>query len=446
MQDLVLDRYRLDRLLGAGGMADVWLATDTRTGMPVAVKRLHPHLAADPAMVERFEQEARATAAVRHPNTVGVLDAGRLVVVLEYVAGETLAERIRREPVGPAEVQRIGAEIGSALAAVHAAGIVHRDVTPGNVMLDREGRARLADFGIARPLEAPAGLTSTGDLIGTWRFVAPEVLDGGAAGPPSDVWALGATLYEALTGVPPYPATSPAELVAARHAPPPHLGRGVLATLITRMLDPDPLARPAARDVARALAPSPEAMTEILRLPSAATDGDQARWAGGSSAPLLLAPARTPAAPPVRRRHSGVARQAAVAAAGVLVAAGAALAAAAPAEPPAAAGAVPLGPFPLPSTAAASPSPLPTPGSKRITISPVSATPVSTTPRQPAAARGKHGHPGKGHGRSKERRHGPPARRPNRGHHGGGGGQQEHKPHGHGGGGDGGQGGGTQDS
>ncbi|HEY3334785.1 MAG TPA: serine/threonine-protein kinase [Candidatus Limnocylindrales bacterium] len=261
MHDLVGGRYRLDERIGSGGMAEVWRATDARTGRTVAVKRLHPGLAHDPSSRARFRREVEAARAVSHPSAVGILDAGDgpdgAWLAMDYLAGGSLADRLRGGAMAPETVTSIGADIAGALAAVHAAGLVHRDVKPSNILLDVDGRARLADFGIARgeATEVLEDVTAAGDVVGTLRFLPPEVLEGGAATPASDVWALGAVLYEAVSGRPPFDASSPASLVASQRSMPglpthdPLLSGQLLA-----MLDADPAARPTAAEAARALA------------------------------------------------------------------------------------------------------------------------------------------------------------------------------------------------
>jgi hypothetical protein len=176
---------------------------------------------------------------------------------MEHVAGGSLADRLQAgDELPPGDGARIGADVAGALTALHAAGIVHRDVTPSNILLPSEGGARLADFGIARTWDGSAleDVTLTGDLVGTLRFVAPEVLAGEPAGPAADVWALGAVLYEAVTGNRPFDASSPAALLASQRTMPPmdRVDAGI-APLLGRMLDPDPTGRPAASEVAATL-------------------------------------------------------------------------------------------------------------------------------------------------------------------------------------------------
>jgi hypothetical protein len=247
----VMGRYRLEERLGLGGSAEVWRGVDERLGRPVAIKLLHPHLLPDEAARARFEREARAAAALAHPGIVAVFDveasASRAAIIFELVDGETLADRLAREgSLAPPEAARIGAEVAEALAHAHERGIVHRDVKPGNVLLERDGRARLVDFGIARLLEREsAHLTTAGMVTGTLRYLAPEQLAGEEASPSTDLYALGAVLFEMLAGKPAFEATAPVALVEAQRHPPEiaRLPPG-LAAISLSALDPDPAQRP----------------------------------------------------------------------------------------------------------------------------------------------------------------------------------------------------------
>jgi serine/threonine-protein kinase len=247
-----MGRYRLEELLGMGASAEVWRAHDERLDRPVAVKVLHPHLLPDAAARRRFRSEARAAAVLAHPGIVTVYDTdatpSRSVIVFELVDGETLAELLARHGrLAPAEAARIGAELADALQHAHERGVLHRDVKPGNVIVDRTGRARLVDFGIARLLQAEAAhLTAAGSITGTLRYMSPERLAGAEATPAADLYALGAVLHEMLTGGPPFHASTPVELVRAQATPPERLAAvpHPLAALVRQALEPDPKRRP----------------------------------------------------------------------------------------------------------------------------------------------------------------------------------------------------------
>jgi eukaryotic-like serine/threonine-protein kinase len=204
--DVIAGRFRLERLLGRGGMSEVWLADDLELERPVAVKLL-----SSAGTAPRFEREARSAASLSHPNIVGVFDyghfEGRPYLVLEYVPGGTLAERLSA-PVPGEQVTEIAGDIAAGLAHAHEHGIVHRDLKPSNVLFDGEGRAKIADFGVARAL-SDATLTTTGAVVGTAQYMAPEQASGGEVGPESDVYAFGVILFELLTGRPPFEAEHP---------------------------------------------------------------------------------------------------------------------------------------------------------------------------------------------------------------------------------------------
>jgi serine/threonine protein kinase len=198
-------RYVLDRQLARGGMAAVWLANDVILERPVAIKVLSDTLAGDSEFLTRFRREAQVAARLSHPNLVSVydFDAGeeRPYLVMEYVPGGDLRERLTEGDEG-IDVERLAAELLSALRHIHAAGVLHRDVKPQNVLIAEDGRAQLTDFGIAQPRDATS-LTQTGNVLGTERYIAPEVLRGEPPSERSDLYALGMVLSEvARNGVP----------------------------------------------------------------------------------------------------------------------------------------------------------------------------------------------------------------------------------------------------
>lgn len=194
-------RYRLEEVLGTGGMASVWLATDARLQRQVAVKILSDVLALDADYGRRFEREARVAANLSHPHLVDVFDysvqGSRPYLVMEYVAGGTLADRLRDQRGGEWDPEILFRELLDALAYIHGAGIIHRDIKPANVLIGADGRARITDFGIARP-SAATGITNTGLVLGTARYIAPEVLRGQPADKRSDLYACGVLLRECL--------------------------------------------------------------------------------------------------------------------------------------------------------------------------------------------------------------------------------------------------------
>jgi eukaryotic-like serine/threonine-protein kinase len=264
-------RYRMGALLGTGGMGEVWAARDLLLGRAVAVKVLGGALAGDGRAAERLRREARAAARLDHPNIARVLDLGehdgRPYLVMELLEGESLAARIDRAgPMPPAEAARIVAAVADALEAAHHAGVVHRDVKPGNVFLTSTGAVKVLDFGIASAA-GDAALT-TGDLIGTAAYLAPERALGQRATPAADVYALGVVLYELLAGHRPFEAGSEVELAMAHvNADPPSLRQaapstpGFLVAACHNALAKDPSARPASAaafaQVVRAPGPTP---------------------------------------------------------------------------------------------------------------------------------------------------------------------------------------------
>jgi serine/threonine protein kinase len=255
----VLDgRYTLEAVVGRGGMAEVYRATDGVLRRTVAVKLLRD-VSASESDRHRFAAEARTLAQLSHPALVTVLDAGsadeRPYLVMELIDGPSLAAATGGAPLGLAQAASIGAQVADALAHVHAAGIVHRDIKPGNILLGADGRAWLGDFGIARVLEDAGRHTATGLVIGTASYLAPEQLRGGDVTAAADVYSLGLVLIEAVTGSPPYPGTG-IEAAMARLSRPPGVPEGLPAQwqgLLRAMSAMDPAARPSAADVASTL-------------------------------------------------------------------------------------------------------------------------------------------------------------------------------------------------
>lgn len=248
------DRYRLDRLIGAGGMAQVWEATDAVLGRRVAVKVLHPHLATDDAFVRRFRQEAIAAARLNDPGIVGVYDTcsdeGHEAIVMEYLEARTLRQLLDAEgPLDAATTVRLGLRILDALDAAHRAGLVHRDVKPSNILLCHDGRVKVADFGIAKADDATE-LTREGSVLGSATYLAPEQLTGEPVDGRTDLYALGVVLYECLTGRVPFRGESGAAVALARlHSTPQDPRRlradvpPVLAATVMRALSRDPADR-----------------------------------------------------------------------------------------------------------------------------------------------------------------------------------------------------------
>lgn len=254
-------RYRLDRRIATGGMGVVWAATDELLGRQVAIKVVKPEYADDPAFRERLQAEARAAAAVHDPHVVAIYDVGESTdagqiesfIVMELLAGESLAAELHRGPLPPDQVATLLADVGTALAAAHACGVVHRDIKPGNLMCEPSGRHVVLDFGIARAASA-ASLTATGVILGTARYLSPEQAAGHPAIAASDVYALGVVAHHCLSGAPPFDAESDVAIALAHlHDPVPPLPANVpgrLAALIESCLAKRPEERPSAADVA----------------------------------------------------------------------------------------------------------------------------------------------------------------------------------------------------
>lgn len=209
-------RYKIEELLGQGGMSAVYKATDPNLKRVVAIKLIHPHLSSDPTFVLRFESEASAVASLRHSNIVQVYDFnndnGVYYMVLEFIPGETLQDRLKRlndtgRKLPVEDALNFTANISDAMGYAHQRGMVHRDIKPANIMLDVHGQAILMDFGIVKILGGDSH-TSTGAVVGTARYMSPEIIRGEVADHRSDIYSLGVTLYEMLSGRPPFMANS----------------------------------------------------------------------------------------------------------------------------------------------------------------------------------------------------------------------------------------------
>jgi eukaryotic-like serine/threonine-protein kinase len=314
-----IGHYRVRRVISQGGMGVVLLAEDDH-GRPVAIKQVHAHMLEAPGVRERFLRESRIAAGLRHPNIVAVLDVGTEpegpYLAMEYVAGGTLADELaRRGPASAGRLLEVAGQSCAALAYAHRAGVVHRDITPRNLLLTPDGTIKVADFGIARTRD-DTRLTMTGSVLGTVRYLAPEQAAGHPATPASDLYALGVVLYELAAGRPPYEAGSLAELVLRQQTErPTHLGE----------LRPD-LPAPIPAAVMACLARDPG-----LRPPSAAALAAHLGLDAPGSTQVIAGPSQAateplPAAP--RPRRARPRRVGLVAAGSALVVAGALVAAA----------------------------------------------------------------------------------------------------------------------
>lgn len=304
---LIADRYRLINLLGTGGMGVVWQAWDERLQRPVALKmlRTQPELTdrERETATNRAMREARITAGLHHPHAVTVFDVveheGRPCIVMQLIESTPLSMLLREHgPLNPGEAARIGAQVSSALAAAHKMRIVHRDVTPGNILITEDGSALISDFGISHAL-GDATITATGMIHGTPAYLSPEVARGQQSRFASDVFSLGSTLYAMLEGAPPFGADNNAIALlhkVARGVYPPPKHAGVLAPLLRDMLAADPKRRPSMKSVASRLsaiseraeaAAAPAAATPAAAAPAAASDSPTVPVAAASESPTV---------------------------------------------------------------------------------------------------------------------------------------------------------------
>jgi eukaryotic-like serine/threonine-protein kinase len=309
---VIADRYELERSLGAGGMGRVWQAHDRVLDRRVAVKCLRGEYADDASFRARLRAEARAAAAIAHPAVVSVYDFGEedapdggcmSHLVMELVDGEPLSAVLQRGPLSAVTTRRVLSDVAAGLAAAHACGVVHRDIKPANLIVTPDGSVKITDFGIARAADA-CGLTATGELVGTARYVSPEQVAGEPATTRSDLYSLGIVGYHCLTGQPPFTEGGAVEIALAHlNREPTGLPADVpedLADLVTQLLAKDPAQRPATADeVARRLnAPGSDVRNSLASTVAAiADDGADASDPGATRVLTDVAAARTAVVP-----------------------------------------------------------------------------------------------------------------------------------------------------
>ncbi len=320
---LIAERYRLGPVIGRGGMATIHRATDTRLDREVAVKLLRPEVSRDPDLAQRFRREALAATVLRHPNIVACLDTGtdgdQPFLVMDLVEGEDLAARLRRGGrLAAMQVARIGLDVARGLGVAHLRGIVHRDIKPGNILLAADGRAMVADFGIARlALDAEASMPGT--TLGSVHYFSPEQARGLTTSPASDVYGLGLVLYEALTGKRAWSGDTTDAIALARVGAAAPSPRAIIAdvpkeldAVVVRALAPEPGDRyPNGASMAAALEPIVASLAagttsrvEVPVAPTFSTGADAGGVALGGVAPPLRPPSNAPPMVPQPARRS----------------------------------------------------------------------------------------------------------------------------------------------
>jgi serine/threonine-protein kinase len=304
------DRYRLDERIAAGGVGQVWRATDLLLQRPVAVKVLRPEYSDHPETLDRFRKEARHAGAINNAHVAQVHDYGHSgpegspYLVMEFVDGPSLADLLAVDPLEPVRALDIIAQAADGLSAAHKVGLVHRDVKPGNILISREGQVKVTDFGIAHAA-GQVPVTGPGLVMGTTQYMAPERIAGNQGTAASDVYALGIVLHECLTGVPPHDGT-PAEVMAAHlYLPLPPLPVGTpleIEDLVARLTVKDPARRISdARELADLAAMIRDSLSGVPHVPAVRTGAHSASGAiytGAVAVPQVGAIAGEPVAPP----------------------------------------------------------------------------------------------------------------------------------------------------
>ena len=292
------DRYELVSHIARGGMADVYEALDTLLGRKVAVKVLHSQFSSDEAFVKRFRREAQAAANLSHPNIVSIYDWGEdgatYFIVMELIEGRTLRDVLKSEnQLLPRRASEIGAEVASALSVAHRAGLVHRDIKPGNILLAPDGTVRVTDFGIARAWDDSQELTRTGAVIGTATYFSPEQAQGMTADERSDLYSLGVVLYEMVCGAPPFTGDSPVA-VAYQHVSTPI----TMPSTLNPDIPPDQesiIAKALSKDPATRYQTAEDMRADLLRF----LRGEAPATVPAADAPTqMMAPVTPPTVPP----------------------------------------------------------------------------------------------------------------------------------------------------
>ena len=319
LQRIIEGKYRIERLLGKGGMGQVFLAHDLTLERAVAIKVLPPDVSQDDQVVRRFQQEAKTAAKLDHPNIIPIYrvesEGGLNYFVMKYVSGTSLEDLLdKKEPLPVPEIQRILWEAACALGHAHQRGVVHRDVKPANIMFDHDGRVMLTDFGISKALQAATGLTATGMIIGTPHYMAPEQGKGAPVDGRADQYSLGVVGYRMITAELPFSGDSVHTIIYKHIYEEPPLASakrpgipGSLTVAVSRALAKEPDQRfPTMEDFATAVWPeqpvaAPAKSRGAARPRSRATADAPTEITGAPTTPISTAQSRKPA-PPVRRR------------------------------------------------------------------------------------------------------------------------------------------------